>query len=210
MAQASVGRHADDWDKVLAMMDTGEMPPSDAKKIPTELERTAAATDIRTTLKIYEREHAGEPGRVTVRRSTSGEYAYAIRDLTGLDLKVGIDASSDSVGGGALPILAMCSSCRTLASSATWRPPNKSPITPSSVRAPCSFFRPRPHGPGTLRTPPHQRPLHGPRFSRGLRLGRAALRARSLQQVIFRRVVVSTPRGLGQPAGDASTRLAGL
>jgi hypothetical protein len=30
---------------------------------------------------------------------TSAEYAYAIRDLTGIDIKVGVDASSDSVGG---------------------------------------------------------------------------------------------------------------
>ena len=36
---------------------------------------------------------------MTVRRLTSAEYAYAIRDLTGIDIKVGIDASSDSVGG---------------------------------------------------------------------------------------------------------------
>ena len=36
---------------------------------------------------------------MTVRRLTSAEYAYAIRDLTGIDVKVGIDASSDSVGG---------------------------------------------------------------------------------------------------------------
>ncbi|MEK7832259.1 MAG: DUF1587 domain-containing protein, partial [Acidobacteriota bacterium] len=36
---------------------------------------------------------------VTVRRLTSGEYAYAIKDLTGFDLNVGIDSSSDSVGG---------------------------------------------------------------------------------------------------------------
>ena len=51
------------------------------------------------SLKAYEAAHAGEPGRVTVRRLTSAEYAYAIRDLTGIDVKVGIDASSDSVGG---------------------------------------------------------------------------------------------------------------
>src|SRR6185295_1115745 len=44
-------------------------------------------------------EHAGDPGRVTVRRLTSAEYAYAIRDLTSIDIPVGIDASSDSVGG---------------------------------------------------------------------------------------------------------------
>ncbi len=99
VAQTSVGPHADDWDKVVEVLEAAEMPPADAKKIPTELERTAAAAAIRATLKTYERAHAGEPGRVTMRRLTSGEYTYAIRDLTGLDLKAGIDSSSDSVGG---------------------------------------------------------------------------------------------------------------
>src|SRR5262249_5887587 len=47
----------------------------------------------------YARKHDGDPGRVTVRRLTSGEYAYTIKDLTGLDLNVGIDSASDSVGG---------------------------------------------------------------------------------------------------------------
>src|SRR5258707_1355209 len=36
---------------------------------------------------------------VAVLRLTSGEYAYAIHDLTGIDPEVGIDAASDSVGG---------------------------------------------------------------------------------------------------------------
>ncbi|MES1168682.1 MAG: DUF1587 domain-containing protein, partial [Oleiharenicola lentus] len=54
---------------------------------------------MRNALKTYETVHAGEPGRVTVRRLTSGEYAYAVRDLTGVDLGIGLDASSDSVGG---------------------------------------------------------------------------------------------------------------
>ena len=36
---------------------------------------------------------------MTVRRLTSAEYAYAIHDLTGTDINVGIDASSDAVGG---------------------------------------------------------------------------------------------------------------
>jgi hypothetical protein len=34
-----------------------------------------------------------------VRRLTSAEYAYAIADLTGVDIRTGIDASSDAVGG---------------------------------------------------------------------------------------------------------------
>ena len=99
LAQPSVGPHADEWDKVAEMLETSEMPPSDATEFPTEVERATAATWVRTALKTYEREHGGEPGRVTMRRLTSGEYAYAIRDLTGVDIDVGIDASSDSVGG---------------------------------------------------------------------------------------------------------------
>ena len=47
----------------------------------------------------YAKKHDGDPGRVTVRRLTSGEYAYAIQDLTGIDPETGIDAASDSVGG---------------------------------------------------------------------------------------------------------------
>ncbi len=82
------------------MLESGKMPPpEEATLFPTDDERKAAVGWIRTSLKNYEDKHAGDPGRVTVRRLTSAEYAYAIRDLTGVDIKAGIDASSDSVGG---------------------------------------------------------------------------------------------------------------
>ena len=81
------------------MLETGMMPPLEATEQPTDAERKATAAWIRASVKAYEAAHAGEPGRVTVRRLTSAEYAYAVRDLTGIDVKVGIDASSDSVGG---------------------------------------------------------------------------------------------------------------
>ncbi len=81
------------------MLETGMMPPLEATEQPTDAERASAARWVRTSLKSYETEHAGDPGRVTVRRLTSGEYAYAVRDLTGIDVPVGIDTSSDSVGG---------------------------------------------------------------------------------------------------------------
>ncbi|MEO7414793.1 MAG: DUF1587 domain-containing protein, partial [Opitutaceae bacterium] len=99
LAQPSVGPDSDHWEKVAEMIETAEMPPSDADVLPSDAERKTASAWIRQNLKAYEREHAGEPGRVTVRRLTSGEYAYAIRDLTGIDIPVGIDSSSDSVGG---------------------------------------------------------------------------------------------------------------
>ena len=94
----SIGADADNWEKMAEMLDGGMMPPLDAEQ-PTDAERAAAAAWIRSSLKAYETEHAGAPGRVTVRRLTSAEYGYAIRDLTGVDVKVGIDTSSDSVGG---------------------------------------------------------------------------------------------------------------
>ncbi len=81
------------------MLETGTMPPLEATEQPTDAERASAARWVRTSLKAYETAHAGDPGRVTVRRLTSGEYAYAVRDLTGIDITVGIDTSSDSVGG---------------------------------------------------------------------------------------------------------------
>ncbi len=95
----SIGAHWQQWEKVAEMLETGLMPPLDADEQPTDAERTAAAAWIRESLTSYESEHAGEPGHVTVRRLTSAEYAYAVRDLTGIDVKSGIDTSNDSVGG---------------------------------------------------------------------------------------------------------------
>jgi mono/diheme cytochrome c family protein len=95
---ASIAADWQDWERVAGMLESGMMPPLEADQ-PEDPEREAAAAWIRESVARYEAEHAGDPGRVTVRRLTSGEYAYAVRDLTGIDLKVGIDASSDSVGG---------------------------------------------------------------------------------------------------------------
>ena len=99
MRQPSVGPHAEAWEKVVEMLESTDMPPAEASQFPTSAERAAATAWVRGALKTYETEHGGEPGRVTVRRLTSGEYAYAIRDLTGVDIPVGVDATSDSVGG---------------------------------------------------------------------------------------------------------------
>src|SRR5262249_50298160 len=100
MSSDAVGEQADVWEDVAEMLETRQMPPpDDAEEFPSDAERAAAAEWVRTSLRDYEAEHAGEPGRVTVRRLTSAEFAYAIRDLTGVDIKTGVDASSDAVGG---------------------------------------------------------------------------------------------------------------
>jgi hypothetical protein len=100
MTATAVGEKADVWDDVALMLESRDMPPpDDADDFPTDAERASTVAWIRSTLGEFDAQHAGEPGRVTVRRLTSAEYGYAIHDLTGIDIKTGIDASSDSVGG---------------------------------------------------------------------------------------------------------------
>ncbi|MBS1790231.1 MAG: DUF1592 domain-containing protein [Acidobacteria bacterium] len=96
--QSSVGDSFRQWEKVAEVLEQKAMPPK-AMPQPTDDERAQAVTWIRSALRDYAKTHDGDPGKVTVRRLTSGEYAYAVKDLTGLDLDLGIDSSSDSVGG---------------------------------------------------------------------------------------------------------------
>ncbi len=73
----------------------GRCRPEDAEHLseqsPADRSR---GLEYRAALDRYDAQHAGEPGRVTVRRLTSAEYAYALRDLTGIDITVSIDAST--------------------------------------------------------------------------------------------------------------------
>ena len=86
------------WERVKTVLASKHMPPPGLPQ-PTDEQRGQIVGWIQTKLDAFVKTHAGDPGRVTVRRLTSGEYNYAIHDLTGLDLDLGIDASNDSVGG---------------------------------------------------------------------------------------------------------------
>ncbi len=97
-ASASIAENYQAWEKVISMLETKRMPPKGLPG-PSDQQRSQTVSWIRTQLDAYVKVHAGDPGRVTVRRLTSGEYNYAMHDLTGLDLSLGIDASNDSVGG---------------------------------------------------------------------------------------------------------------
>lgn len=98
LAADSLGEGFQHWERVALVLEQQTMPPK-AMPQPSDDERTQAIQWIRSELSAYAKKHDGEPGPVTIRRLTSGEYAYAIRDLTGVELNVGIDSSSDSVGG---------------------------------------------------------------------------------------------------------------
>ena len=98
LTQNSVGESFQKWEKVALVLEQQTMPPR-AMPQPSAAEREQAIAWIRASLSEYAKKHDGDPGSVTVRRLTSGEYAYAIKDLTELDLNVGIDSSGDAVGG---------------------------------------------------------------------------------------------------------------
>ncbi|MCU1232356.1 MAG: hypothetical protein JWP63_323, partial [Candidatus Solibacter sp.] len=92
------GDNFQQWQRVAAALEQSRMPPKGMPQ-PGDPQRAQVVAAIRGQLNAYVKLHDGEPGRVTVRRLTSGEYGYAVRDLTGIDIDTGIDAASDSVGG---------------------------------------------------------------------------------------------------------------
>jgi len=97
-SQGSISDSFKQWRNVMAALEQKRMPPEMMPQ-PTEEERRTVIAWIRSELNGFVKKHAGDPGRVTVRRLTSGEYGYSIQDLTGLDLKVEHDLVSDEVGG---------------------------------------------------------------------------------------------------------------
>lgn len=80
---ADVKKATKAWQKVGEMTDGGQMPPKDAKQ-PTADERKTLQSWVRNHLKSEAKAHAGDPGKVTLRRLSNAEYTYTLRDLTGV------------------------------------------------------------------------------------------------------------------------------
>lgn len=98
VAEHSLADSFKQWNKVAAALEQNAMPPAGVPA-PSENDRRDAARWIRTSLADYAAKHEGDPGRVTVRRLTSAEYANTIRDLTGVDLDLDHHFAGDAVGG---------------------------------------------------------------------------------------------------------------
>ncbi|MFO0889669.1 MAG: DUF1592 domain-containing protein [Isosphaeraceae bacterium] len=93
-----LGRDFRAWEKVTRMVRERRMPPKDEPG-PGDTERRRIVEAVEGGLRRFVAEHEGDPGPVALRRLTSAEYTYTIRDLTGLDLKVADDFVSDAVSG---------------------------------------------------------------------------------------------------------------
>jgi hypothetical protein len=87
------------WSKVVAVLDSGEMPPQDAKPLPAP-ERDRLRGWVGAFLKAEARAHAGDPGPVLLRRLTNAQYTHTLRDLTGLaDLDPAKEFPADGAAG---------------------------------------------------------------------------------------------------------------
>jgi hypothetical protein len=85
------------WDKIVRNVSAGLMPPQGLPK-PTAAQRKQMVAAIESA---YTQDcNLADPGRVTIRRLNRAEYDNTVRDLTGVDLKLGQDFPSDDVGYG--------------------------------------------------------------------------------------------------------------
>ena len=72
------------WQKVIEMLDNGEMPPKKRRQ-PSADEKKLLRNWARRYLDAEALASAGDPGPVVLRRLSNSEYTYTIRDLTGIE-----------------------------------------------------------------------------------------------------------------------------
>ncbi len=96
---ADMRRNVVPWQRVVEMMDDGEMPPKDAKSQPTKAEHASLRNWVRSVLDADAKANAGDPGPVVLRRLNNAEFTYTIQDLTGVPLEPAREFPVDSAAG---------------------------------------------------------------------------------------------------------------
>ena len=86
------------WRRVLDAIESGDMPPPNAKPLAPE-EKSTIAAFLGHQLDALARANSGDPGAVTMRRLTNAEYDRSIRDLTGQTYSLAAEFQPDGGGG---------------------------------------------------------------------------------------------------------------
>ena len=87
------------WQRVVEMLDDGEMPPKDAEFQPTKAEHMGLRNWVRSVLDADAKANAGDPGPVVLRRLNNAEFNYTTQDLTGVPLEPTREFPVDSAAG---------------------------------------------------------------------------------------------------------------
>ena len=88
------------WDRVLDMVATGYMPPSESDVQPPLEASEAFVAHIESIFEHADRTAKPDPGRITVRRLNRVEYKNTVRDMLGVDFDPTENFPSDDVGHG--------------------------------------------------------------------------------------------------------------
>ena len=86
------------WLKVAEMLDNGEMPPKEARRMPAG-QRQVLRAWLARYLKAEALASAGDPGPVVLRRLSNAQYTYTLRDLTGVPLDPAREFPVDGAAG---------------------------------------------------------------------------------------------------------------
>ena len=79
--------HAELWQKVLDVMNSGEMPPEN-KRQPEKIEKADFLEDLAKTMVIARKKLSDSGGQITMRRLNRREYHNTVESLTGVSLNV--------------------------------------------------------------------------------------------------------------------------
>ena len=96
----SLIENRDIWDRVLDMVATGYMPPSESDIQPTLEVSEAFVAHIEAIFEHADRTAKPDPGRITVRRLNRVEYKNTVRDMLGVDFDPTENFPADDVGHG--------------------------------------------------------------------------------------------------------------
>ena len=96
----SLIENRDVWERVLDMVTTGHMPPSESEQQPTVEESDAFVAHIESIFEHADRTAKPDPGRVTIRRLNKVEYKNTVRDMLGVDFDPTENFPADDVGHG--------------------------------------------------------------------------------------------------------------
>ena len=83
-ADLSKTEHFKDWSRILARVQSGEMPPADRSDRPTPGETQTALVALKKALHSEAQSRHGETGRVRIRRLNRLEYENTVHDLLGI------------------------------------------------------------------------------------------------------------------------------
>lgn len=95
----SLASNREDWEKILAKIRTGEMPPRGLPR-PTPAEVEALVKFVEGEFEKADKNVKPDPGRVTAHRLNRNEYTNTIRDLLAVDFRADKDFPSDDSGYG--------------------------------------------------------------------------------------------------------------